>query len=86
MIFIENLRKTPLHHFSFITILLFAIPGSLVVSAKSEKLLIVFTANNNGQLLDCGCSTEYPGGLPRRLTAINNLRKEYGEILLLGRR
>ena len=83
MFFTGNLRKIPLPHFFLTTFLIFVIPGNRVVSVESERLLIVFTANNNGQLLDCGCNTEYPGGLPRRLTAINNLRKEYGEILLL---
>lgn len=50
---------------------------------QTGKLLIVFTANNNGQLLDCGCDVDSPGGLPRRLTAIKQLKGEYGELLLL---
>ncbi|HDL19235.1 MAG TPA: hypothetical protein ENH29_09285 [Bacteroidetes bacterium] len=46
-------------------------------------MLIVFTANNNGQLLDCGCSVGVAGGLPRRLTAVKRLREKFKNMLLI---
>ena len=67
---------------SLLVLLMSSIALSRDFTARCDTLLIVFTANNNGQLLDCGCEIESPAGLPRRLTAIKQLRREYGEILL----
>lgn len=68
-------------------IVLFVCPaclkGGVAQNGKMDTVLVAFTANNNGQLLDCGCDVEVPGGLPRRQTALKALRREYGDLLLL---
>jgi len=57
--------------------------GENACGKSLDTLLVVFSANTNGQLLDCGCAAEVAGGLPRRLTVINQLRQQYGDILLV---
>ena len=50
---------------------------------QSDTLMIVFSANTNGQLLDCGCDSGVAGGLPRRFTEIKKLRQKYEDLLLI---
>ena len=50
---------------------------------QADTLMIVFSANTNGQLLDCGCDSGVAGGLPRCFTVIKNLRQKYENILLI---
>lgn len=68
-----------------VLLLLFLLIQAAAVDAANEAdtLLIAFTANNNGQLLDCGCTAGVAGGLPRRLTAVKRLREKYRNVLLV---
>lgn len=58
-------------------------PVRMVRAAPPDTLLVVFTANTSGQLLDCGCEETAAGGLPRRLAFLRQLQKESSWILLL---
>ena len=53
------------------------------VSAQTGRLTVVYTANSEGKLDDCGCRTDPYGGLGERVTLIRSLRRDSGPFLLL---
>ncbi len=57
----------------------------VVAQTSSPSLTIIFTANINAALDDCGCSDSTVGGLNRVKTVVDDLRQQYpGAILLDG--
>ena len=44
------------------------------ISAFSEDLIIIYTANSNGKLKTCGCPDDPYGALSERVTLIKQLR------------
>ena len=63
---------------------LFIIFSFLVLQGNCTQLVIVATGNTHGALYSCGvCPSTKAGGLARRATLINKLRKKYKNILLL---
>ncbi len=66
----------------FLSVLV-AAPARADGAGAADTLWIAFTANTNGQLLDCGCPGDAAGGLPRRATVIKRLRKAHPGLILL---
>lgn len=59
-------------------------PVSSSRAAASQSLLVVYTGNLLGELKPCGCAKEEDqGGIERRMQYLNDLRKNYPEILLV---
>ncbi|NTW48407.1 MAG: bifunctional metallophosphatase/5'-nucleotidase [Chlorobiales bacterium] len=66
------------------TMLMFALSGQTAASGHEKEIAIVYTCNTNGYIEACACSKNNLGGLARRMTALNALRKEHkGNMLLL---
>ena len=51
--------------------------------ADSDRLLLLFTGDNGGEVSDCGCHHLAAGGLARRKTAIARERGQSGAVLVL---
>lgn len=57
---------------------------SLNKAPSGPAMHVIFTGEENGYLEPCGCSELQLGGLPRRHTLINNLRKRDGNWIILS--
>ncbi|KAA3597001.1 MAG: hypothetical protein DWQ06_14545 [Calditrichaeota bacterium] len=49
----------------------------------NDTLVVVYTSNNLGSILDCGCGNENYGGFPRKKSAIDSLRKKFPNLILV---
>ena len=67
----------------FLCHFLYLFVGSCVFSQEVVSVRVLYSANTNGQLLDCGCGPSPRGGLPRRQTIVDSLRRLYPAMLLL---
>lgn len=71
----------PGFHSVLLYILLFFIP----FIANSENLTLVYSGNVDGELEPCGCSAEGDfGGILRQVTAIDDLRKQQPNLVLVS--
>ncbi len=78
----EPLMKLWVH---FGLIFWMSVLAPVVAQTSSPSLTIIFTANINAALDDCGCSDSTVGGLNRVKTVVDDLRQQYpGAILLDG--
>jgi len=58
-------------------ILLYFFISYQCLTAAEQPRIIVFTANINAALDDCGCSDSAAGGLDRMKTLVDSLREQY---------
>ncbi len=58
--------------------------GSSDKTSLASAIHVVFTGEENGYLEPCGCSEVQLGGLPKRHTMINHLRKNDKDLILLS--
>ena len=65
-----------------IILLNFAVPPQYL-GAVDHPRMVVFTANINAALDDCGCSDSAAGGLDRIKTLVDSLRQQYPQLLLV---
>jgi 2',3'-cyclic-nucleotide 2'-phosphodiesterase (5'-nucleotidase family) len=65
------------------TILILIMLIILSISAASEELTVVYTANSNGKLKTCGCPDDPYGALSERVTLIKQLRINSSPFLLV---
>ena len=54
-----------------------------IVRVKKDVLSVIFTNSTNGYLESCDCPENPFGGLVRRVTMVNELKKENPQVLLL---
>lgn len=57
--------------------------ASFSQSFANDTLVVVYTSNNLGSILDCGCGNENYGGFPRKKSAIDSLRKKIPNLVLV---
>lgn len=57
--------------------------ASFSQSFANDTLVVVYTSNNLGSILDCGCGNENYGGFPRKKSAIDSLRKKFPNLVLV---
>jgi 2',3'-cyclic-nucleotide 2'-phosphodiesterase (5'-nucleotidase family) len=55
----------------------------LTINGNSQDLMVVYTGNLNGYLEPCNCEQAYLGGMTRLVTAVDSLRREYPDLILL---
>lgn len=55
--------------------------GQPLDSNDQKQLTVIYTTNNNGYLSDCGCGEDPLGGLAKRKTLFELLRKRHGTVL-----
>ena len=59
--------------------------GTAETKQQSVKLMLVYSANLDGELEPCGCSDEGNlGGIKRRGTALDDIRKQYPESVVIS--
>ena len=63
-----------------LTVTIHCIAGSALFA--QQKITIVYTNSLNGYLDYCHCKEEPKGGLVKRATEINNIRKDHGTVFL----
>ena len=65
---------------------LFLVNATLWTGAvNANPLTVIYSGNLDGELEPCGCSEEGNfGGIKRRVTAIDNLRKEYPDLVAIS--
>lgn len=64
-------------------IFLLFISASIVFSADTKKITIVFSGNNNGKYRGCGWENNQNGGLARRKTFFDAMRAKNDNVLFL---
>ena len=56
---------------------------SLIADGNTQDLFVVYTGNLNGYLEPCNCQQAYLGGMTRLITAVDSLRREHPDLILL---
>lgn len=55
----------------------------LTAAGNTQDLFVVYTGNLNGYLEPCNCQQAYLGGMTRLVTAVDSLRCEHPDLILL---